>query len=68
MAYNYREVEVIDLTQSQSSDESVSFAVNDDEYGNYNDSTHGFDERYVHVAFWLKKMPLPNNMLYVFFP
>ena len=41
-----REVEVIDLTQSQSSDESVSLAFDDEYYSDYDDSTHGFDERY----------------------
>ena len=45
-----REVEVIDLTQSQSSDESVSFVLDDEDY---DDSTHGFDETYVRaILYW----------------
>ena len=37
---------MIDLTQSQSSDESVSLMVDDEYCGDYDDSTHAFDERY----------------------
>ena len=45
--YVRREVEVIDSTQSQSSDESVSgFMFDDEHYGGCDDTIHGFDERY----------------------
>ena len=37
---------MIDLTQSQSSDESVSLMLDDEYYGDYDDSRRAFDERY----------------------
>ena len=52
--YVRREVEVIDLAQSQSSDESVSSFMFDDEH--YGGTIHGFDEvhkSYCICSLWL---------------
>ena len=52
--YVRREVEVIDLTQSQSSDESVSdFMFDDEHYGGCDDTIHGFDERYARAILFV---------------
>ena len=57
---------MIDLTQSQSSDESVSLMVDDEYCGDYDDSTHAFDERYARTVVLVhngNKSPPPHNCI-----